>query len=89
MRRKIKNKNIVLPDSKYQSELLSHFINVVMWDGKKTIAREIVYSALDEIKKRDENADPLAVFETAITNVAPTVEVKFVLSAAARWHFVG
>ncbi len=76
MRRKIKNKNVVLPDSKYQSELLSHFINVVMWDGKKTIAREIVYKALDEIKTRDDAADPLAVFETAITNVAPTVEVR-------------
>ena len=76
MRRKIKNKNIVTPDTKYQSELIARFINVIMWDGKKTTARTIVYNALAEIQKRDEKADPLAVFETAITNVSPSVEVR-------------
>ncbi len=76
MRRKIKSKNVVKPDAKYQSELLSRFINVVMWDGKKTVARDVVYSALDEIKKRDETLDPIVVFETAISNVSPTVEIR-------------
>ena len=76
MRRKIKNKNPVRPDTKYNSELLSKFINTVMWDGKKSVAREVVYNALDEIKKRDESLDPIAVFETAITNVSPNVEVR-------------
>ncbi len=76
MRRKIKNKNIVLPESKYDSELLARFINVVMWDGKKSVARDVVYGALEEIKKRDETLDPMVVFETAITNVSPTVEVR-------------
>jgi len=76
MRRKIKSKHIITPDAKYDSELLSRFINVVMQDGKKSTAREVVYNALDEIKKRDESADPMVVFETAISNVAPTVEVR-------------
>ncbi len=76
MRRKVKQKTTVQPDTKYNSELLSRFINTVMWDGKKTIARDIVYKALDEIKKRDEAQDPMVVFETAITNVSPTVEVR-------------
>jgi small subunit ribosomal protein S7 len=76
MRRKLKSVRIIAPEAKYQSELLSRFINVVMWDGKKSVARKVVYDALDEIKKRDEKAEPLAVFETAITNVSPTVETR-------------
>ncbi len=76
MRRKIKNKIAIVPDSKYQSELLAKFINTVMWDGKKNTARAVVYRALEEIKKRDESLDPIAVFDTAITNVGPTVEVR-------------
>lgn len=76
MRRKLKTKIPVAPDTKYDSELLARFINVVMWDGKKSIARKVVYDALDEIKKTDESLDPMAVFETAITNVSPTIEVR-------------
>ncbi len=76
MRRKAKNKHTVSNDPKFDSELLARFINAIMWSGKKSIARSIVYGALDEIKKRDETADPIAVFETAITNVSPTIEVR-------------
>ncbi len=83
MRRPIKKKHIVTPDAKYESELLERFINVVMWDGKKSTARAVVYDALDEIKKRlsaqagDEKVvDPMVIFETAISNVSPTVEVR-------------
>lgn len=76
MRRKIKNKHVVVPESKYNSELLSRFINAVMWDGKKSVARTVVYDALEEIKKRDPATDPLVIFETAIANVSPTVEVR-------------
>lgn len=76
MRRPLKKKNIVLPESKYESELLARFTNAIMWDGKKSIARNLVYGALDEIKKRDESVDPMVVFETAITNVSPTIEVR-------------
>ncbi len=76
MRRKLKTKIPVAPDTKYNSELLARFINVIMWDGKKSIARQVVYGALDEIKKIDATLDPMVVFETAIANVSPTVEVR-------------
>ena len=76
MRRKLKKAHTVAVETKYNSELLSRFINVVMWDGKKSTARAVVYDALDEIKKRDPSQEPLTVFETAITNVSPTVEVR-------------
>jgi small subunit ribosomal protein S7 len=76
MRRPLKKQRVILPDSKFESDLLARFINVVMWDGKKSIAQEIVYGALDEIKKRDPSVEPIVVFETAITNVSPTIEVR-------------
>ena len=76
MRRPIKRPRTWKPDLQYKSEVVTRFINTVMWDGKKALARSVVYKALDEIKKRDEKADPMVVFETAITNVSPTVEVR-------------
>ncbi len=76
MRRKVKSVHTVAPESKYESESLARFINAVMWDGKKSVARELVYGALDRIKATDESLDPLVVFDTAITNVAPTIEVR-------------
>lgn len=76
MRRPVKHKHTVPAEERYQSETLARFVNTVMWHGKKNIARAIVYGALEEIKKRDPSADPLAVFDTAITNVAPTIEVR-------------
>ena len=76
MRRPIKKKHVIIPDTKYNSELLERFINIVMQDGKKSVARTVVHDALEEIKKRDDTADALAVFETALSNAAPTVEVR-------------
>ncbi len=76
MRRKVKNPHTVPADAKYQSETVARFINAIMWDGKKSVARTIVYGAFDVMKKADETVDPLAVFETALTNVAPTIEVR-------------
>ncbi|TSD05652.1 MAG: small subunit ribosomal protein S7 [Parcubacteria group bacterium Greene0714_7] len=76
MRRRLKKQNIINPDSKYDSEFLARFINTVMWDGKKSVAQTIVYDALDEIKKRDDTLDPIVVFDTAISNVSPTIEVR-------------
>ena len=76
MRRKLKSTRTIAPESKYNSELLARFINVVMWDGKKSVARKAVYDALDEIKKRDAALDPLTVFETAITNISPSIETR-------------
>lgn len=66
----------VAPDVKYQSEALARFINAIMWEGKKSVARALVYGAFDEIKKRDASLDPLTVFDTAIANVSPTLEVR-------------
>jgi small subunit ribosomal protein S7 len=76
MRRPIKNTHTVQPDERYDSELLARFINTLMWSGKKTIARDIVYKSLDEIKVRDNALDPLAVFEMAIQNVSPSIETR-------------
>ena len=76
MRRPIKNKHTVSPEERFNSELLARFINALMLSGKKSLARTTVYAALDEIKNRDNAADPLAVFELAIQNVSPTVETR-------------
>lgn len=74
MRRPVKNKHPRRPDSEYNSEAISRFINTVMWDGKKDTARKIVYDALEIIKKDDK--DPIETFETAIRNVSPLMEVR-------------
>lgn len=76
MRRPVKNRNQAKPDYRYNSERLEKFINNVMKEGKKETARKIVYSALDEIKKQVPEKEPLEVFEDAIRNVGPTVEVR-------------
>ena len=64
------------PDALYQNIVVSKLINQIMWDGKKTIAQSIVYGALDIIKERIKDQDPLEVLLTAINNVKPHVEVR-------------
>ena len=64
------------PDPKFNSELASKFINCLMWDGKKTIAQEVFYDALDELKKRIPDAEPIEVFTQAVENVKPQIEVR-------------
>ena len=64
------------PDTRYGSVLVSKFINCLMWDGKKATATRVVYDALDQIKKRMPDADPVVVFTEAINNVKPPVEVR-------------
>ena len=76
MRRPIKKKLKLRPDHRYNSERLEKFINNVMLDGKKETARNVVYAALDGIKAKAEDKDPLEVFEEAIRNVGPSVEVR-------------
>ncbi len=76
MRRKIKAKNIVQPDFVYNSQKLEKFINYVMWSGKKETARKIVYGALDVIKEKIGNPNPLEVFDLAMKNAGPMVEVR-------------
>ena len=65
----------ILPDPKFGSELLAKFINVLMVDGKKSVAESIVYGALETLAQRS-GKDALEAFETALENVRPTVEVK-------------
>ncbi len=74
MRRPLKKKRTWKPDLKYGSETLTRFINAVMLDGKKDIARGIVYAALAKIKESE--SDPLETFDTAIRNVSPLMEVR-------------
>jgi len=76
MRRKVTNRNIVGPDRNYNSEKLSKFINVVMWDGKKNTAMDIVYGAFDIIKEKTGNPNPLEIFDLAIKNSSPLIEVR-------------
>lgn len=75
MRRKVKNRNIALPDSVYQSEKVGKFINYAMLEGKKNTARSIVYGALDVVKEKT-NTDPIEVFDLALKNTGPTMEVR-------------
>ena len=68
-------KRILYPEAKYQSSVLSKFINFVMYDGKKTSAEKIIYLALDQIKKKT-NEDPMKTFNDAINNIRPNLEVR-------------
>ncbi len=74
MRRPLKKKRTWRPDLKYGSEMLTRFINAVMWDGKKDTARAVVYGALAKIEK--DGANPLETFESAIRNASPLMEVR-------------
>ncbi len=76
MRHPVKNKYPRRPDLVYQSDAISRFINTVMWDGKKDTARKVVYDALELLKKGEGEPDPLELFETAIRNVSPLMEVR-------------
>ncbi len=71
-------KRTILPDPKYGSELLAKFMNMIMNDGKKSVAERIIYGALDRISEKNTNADaqPIEVLELALENVKPVVEVK-------------
>lgn len=76
MRRKVKNRNVAKPDSVYESEKIGKFINYVMLSGKKNAARDIVYGALDIMKKEAGEDNFMETFETAIKNTGPTMEVR-------------
>jgi small subunit ribosomal protein S7 len=68
-------KRDVLPDPKYHSKLIAKFVNSVMWDGKKSTAEIILYDALDIVGRKG-NEDPLRLFEKAVDNVKPVLEVR-------------
>ena len=65
----------IYSDPKYGSKVISKFINAIMYDGKRSSAEKILYTALDRIKSKN-NEDPLKVFNTAISNVRPNLEVR-------------
>lgn len=101
-RRRVAAKREILPDPKFGSLVLAKFINMVMVDGKKSVAERILYGALDMAQEK-RGAEPMELLETALENVRPLVEVKgrrvggatyqvqlkFVLRAVTRWQCVG
>ena len=74
-RRRLVPKRKILPDPKYHEVMVAKFINALMLDGKKSVAEKILYRALDIIRDK-KVGEPLEVFESALENVRPTVEVK-------------
>lgn len=76
MRRPVKNRNIVKADMLYGSTKLEKLINSIMQDGKKSIARGIVYKSLDIIKDKEKVENPIEIFDAAIKNAGPLVEVR-------------
>jgi len=75
-RRRSANKREVTPDPVYNSYLVSNFISCIMKDGKKGVAEKILYGALEALAKKEPEKEVLEIFETAINNVLPMVEVK-------------
>jgi len=74
-RRRQAEKRAILPDPKYRSEMIAKFINMVMLNGKKSVAEKIVYGALDTVAEKSKK-DAVEALETALDNVRPVVEVK-------------
>ncbi len=64
------------PDPVYNSKLVSKFVNCLMWDGKKNTAQKVFYDSMGIISKRIKDVEPLEIFETAIGNVKPRLEVR-------------
>ncbi len=74
-RRKVSPQRPILPDPRFGSKVLAKFVSRMMVDGKKSVARGIVYDAMDVVQKKT-NEEPLQVFLKALENVKPSVEVK-------------
>jgi len=75
-RRKAATKREILPDSKYHNLVVAKCINVVMWDGKKEVAENIVYGAMEKLKALFKDKDELTTFLEAVDALKPSVEVK-------------
>ena len=75
-RRREATKREILPDPKYGDLQLAKFINTLMMHGKKSVAENIIYNALDELAKNSSSKDGLAILNKALENVRPQVEVK-------------
>jgi small subunit ribosomal protein S7 len=75
MRGKQAPKRNIIPDGKYGNTVVTKFINYVMYDGKRSVAQAVVYGAMDQVAERTKE-DAMEVFERAMKNLQPTVEVK-------------
>ncbi|TFG74121.1 MAG: 30S ribosomal protein S7, partial [Chrysiogenales bacterium] len=64
------------PDPRYGSKTVSKFVNCLMWDGKKSVANRVFYDAMDIVAGKIKDVEPLEVFETALNNVKPAIEVR-------------
>jgi small subunit ribosomal protein S7 len=76
MRKSSAKKRPLLPDPRFNDTTVTRFINNMMWQGKKDIARKIFYNAIDIVDKKEEEEDGIDIFRRALNNVMPTVEVK-------------
>jgi small subunit ribosomal protein S7 len=70
------SEDMLKPDPRFNSKLVSKFVNCLMWDGKKTVAQKVFYGALDQVSKKMKDVPVLELFETAINNIKPYVEVR-------------
>jgi small subunit ribosomal protein S7 len=76
MGRKTASAETLQPDPVYGSKLASKFINCLMWQGKKATSQRIFYGAMDQIKKRMPDVNPIDIFTQAVENVKPPIEVR-------------
>ncbi len=76
MRRKLNIKRVKPLEIVYGSEQIGKFINYIMKDGKKSTARKVVYDALDIVKEKAKVENPLEIFQTAMSNISPNMEVR-------------
>lgn len=70
------SEDMLKPDARFNSKLVSKFINCLMWDGKKAVAQRVVYDAMDQMAKKNKEVSAVEIFETALNNVKPYVEVR-------------
>jgi len=78
MRKRAAKKRPLLPDPRFNDQLVTRFVNMMMWDGKKSVAFKVFYDAIDIVdsKKTDEEKSALEIWKDALTNVMPHVEVR-------------
>ncbi|MDP2088249.1 MAG: 30S ribosomal protein S7 [Flavobacteriaceae bacterium] len=78
MRKRAAKKRILLPDPKFNDQLVTRFVNMLMWDGKKSVAFKVFYDALEIVEQRKQNEEKtsLEIWKDALSNVMPQVEVR-------------
>ncbi|MDO8676181.1 MAG: 30S ribosomal protein S7 [Candidatus Azambacteria bacterium] len=75
MRRKTKIKRYIIPDERYNNPVVSKLVNYVMRNGKKSVAQKVVYTSFDIIKEKTKS-NPIEIFDRAMKNITPSIEVK-------------